>query len=84
MQPCSTAHVSLVPLRGGSERTKQAGAPRGRSGARANPRTEAQFLELVSDGSSHVQHASTEALGVFASVAAVEPLLPLARNLLDS
>lgn len=47
----------------------------------AQPHTEPLLLQLLSDASSDVQQASAEALGVFGSIAAVEPLLPLAQNL---
>lgn len=58
----------------------RAGAARALS-AFAQPHTEPLLLELLSDVSSDVQQASAEALGLFGSVAAVEPLLPLAESL---
>lgn len=50
-------------------------------GQLSRPDTEATLIELLRDPSSDVQQASAEALGPFASVAAVEPLLPLAESL---
>jgi hypothetical protein len=50
-------------------------------GRLAQPETEPLLIELLGDPASDVQHASAEALGVFGSVAAVEPLLPLAESL---
>lgn len=43
--------------------------------------SEQALLRLLSDSSSEVQCASAEALGVIGSIAAVEPLLPLAERL---
>lgn len=42
---------------------------------------EPALIRLLSDASSDVQRASAEALGVIGSIAAVEPLLPLAERL---
>lgn len=50
----------------------------GRMGAR---QAEPLLIQLLADAASDVQQASAEALGVFGSVAAVEPLLPLAESL---
>lgn len=50
-------------------------------GQLSRPDTEATLIELLADTSSDVQQASAEALGIFASVLAVEPLLPLAESL---
>ncbi|HTV19895.1 MAG TPA: HEAT repeat domain-containing protein [Polyangiaceae bacterium] len=43
--------------------------------------TEPLLIALLSDASADVQQCSAEALGLFGSVAAVEPLLPLAASL---
>jgi hypothetical protein len=50
-------------------------------GRLAQPQTEPLLIQLLGDRASEVQHASAEALGLFGSVAAVEPLLPLAESL---
>jgi hypothetical protein len=50
-------------------------------GRLALPQTEPLLIQLLGDPASDVQQASAEALGLFGSVAAVEPLLPLAENL---
>lgn len=50
-------------------------------GVVAQPRGELVLMRLLSDASSDVQEASAHALGAFGSVAAVEPLLPLAQSL---
>jgi hypothetical protein len=50
-------------------------------GRLAQPQTEPLLIQLLRDPASDVQHASAEALGLFGSVAAVEPLLPLAESL---
>jgi hypothetical protein len=50
-------------------------------GRLAHPQAEPILIQLLSDAASDVQHASAEALGLFGSVAAVEPLLPLAETL---
>ncbi|MEY4546909.1 MAG: hypothetical protein RL685_3104 [Pseudomonadota bacterium] len=50
----------------------------------ALPEAEPVLLTLLADSSPYVQLASAQALGTFASVAAVEHLLPLAQALLDS
>lgn len=50
-------------------------------GRLAQPQTEPLLIQLLGDRASDVQHASAEALGLFGSVAAVEPLLPLAESL---
>jgi HEAT repeat protein len=63
------------------EATVRAAAARA-LGARARPDTEPALLGLLSDDSPDVQQASAEALGLFGSVAAVEPLLPLAESVL--
>jgi HEAT repeat protein len=50
-------------------------------GQRAERGSEEALLRLLSDASSEVQCASAEALGAVGSVAAVEPLLPLANGM---
>lgn len=50
----------------------------------ALPGAERQLTPLLSDTSPRVQLAAAQALGSFASAAAVEHLLPLAQALLDS
>jgi hypothetical protein len=49
-------------------------------GALAAPQSEPLLIGLLSDESAQVQQASAEALGLFGSVSAVEPLLPLAEG----
>jgi hypothetical protein len=51
-------------------------------GELSRPDTEPTLIALLGDPSSDVQRASADALGRFASVAAVEPLLPLSENLM--
>lgn len=53
-------------------------------GVLALPATEPVLLGLLADDASPVQRASAQALGAFASVAAVEHLLPLAEALFDT
>ena len=50
-------------------------------GRLAQPQAEPILIQLLGDPAADVQHASAEALGMFGSVAAVEPLLPLADSL---
>jgi hypothetical protein len=50
-------------------------------GALARQQAEPQLIGLLSDESVDVRQASAEALGLIGSVAAVEPLLPLAEGL---
>jgi HEAT repeat protein len=50
-------------------------------GALALPDAEPLLIGLLSDDSAHVQRTSAEALGTIGSVAAVEPLLPLAEGI---
>ncbi|HTV19894.1 MAG TPA: HEAT repeat domain-containing protein [Polyangiaceae bacterium] len=50
-------------------------------GVLASPQSEPVLVALLADASADVQQCSAESLGLFGSIAAVEPLVPLAESL---
>jgi hypothetical protein len=64
-----------------SEHAAVRAAVAGALGSLPAERAEGVLIQLLSDSSRDVQQASAESLGAIGSVAAVEPLLPLAEGL---
>lgn len=84
LPPSARALVEAVVSHTRSEHDSVRAAAARALGVLALPTTEPVLVGLLSDDSSHVQHASAQALGAFGSVAVVQHLLPLAQTLFDT